>query len=100
MPFKIFLSAIDECKFCVVHLISKQAPFEGAAVNVANGREVSINELVRLFIQLTDWRGRIQFNDLEREGDPTNWQADITRISSYGYVPLVPLEAGLTRYNK
>lgn len=83
-----------------VHLLSKQAAFDGEAINVANGCEVSINELVSLFTELSGWRGQIKFNGLRRAGDPVNWRADTSQINSYGYIPLVPLKDGLTRYIK
>lgn len=83
-----------------VHLIIDHAAFAGEVINVANGCELSIKDLVHSFIQLAAWPGHVQFNGQEREGDPVHWQADITLLKSFGYCSVVSLETGLTRYIK
>jgi UDP-glucose 4-epimerase len=66
--------------------------------NVASGIETTIKEAVELFLDLMEWRGRIEFNGSSREGDPINWRADVSRISSLGFTPGYSLKEGLKRY--
>lgn len=67
--------------------------------NVANGIEVSIAEAARCFASAMGIEeSLIVFNGAEREGDPINWRADVTRLEELGYMPTVSIEDGVTRY--
>lgn len=67
--------------------------------NVANGIEVSIAEAARCFASAMGIEeSLIEFNGAEREGDPINWRADVTRLEELGYMPTVSIEDGVTRY--
>jgi dTDP-glucose 4,6-dehydratase/UDP-glucose 4-epimerase len=81
-----------------VDLIIGNADFRGEAINVANGEEIEIRYIVELFGRLINWNGQIDFNGLQREGDPCNWQADTSIIKSYSYKPSMPFEKGVAKY--
>lgn len=67
--------------------------------NVANGIEVSIAEAARCFASAMGIdESLIEFNGAEREGDPINWRADVTKLEGLGYVPSVSIEDGVARY--
>ena len=69
--------------------------------NVANGEEVTIREAAELFVDClgTD-KEAIFFNGVVREGDPLNWQADISRIQALGYKKTVDMRQALEEYVK
>lgn len=75
---------------------------EGSAskvFNVANGVEVSIAEAARCFASAMGIdESLIEFNGADREGDPINWRADVTRLEGLGYAPTVSIKDGVARY--
>lgn len=81
-----------------IELIIQHSAFTGEVINVANGVEVSIKEVIGVFVNIDNWNGEIAFSGSERPGDPINWQADITLIKSFGYVPSMTMEQGLKNY--
>lgn len=69
--------------------------------NVANGQEIFIKDVVRLFAQKEGIpEDRVTFNGIIREGDPLNWCADISRIQQIGYKSRVSIEEGIEKYIK
>lgn len=87
-----FIHALDIAKALL--LIGTSAPMQGEAYNVATGREVSISELSNLLLNTLEYEGATQFNGVVPEGNPSNWQADVSKLSSIGFSPCVPLEKG------
>lgn len=74
------------------------APFQGEAINIANGEEIFIKDAVKIFYTCFDRNIKFNFQGEERQGDPINWRADITRLKEMGYVPNVTFEAGIHQY--
>ena len=69
--------------------------------NVANGMEVTIKEVVKMFAEAVGiMEENITFNGVVREGDPLNWRADITRIQELGYKRTVDMQKGIEEYVK
>lgn len=69
--------------------------------NIANGEEIRIKEVVYIYAEaLGIDKSRIVFDGAIRKGDPTNWRADIDRLSKIGYVKKVNLRDGLKQYAK
>ena len=71
-----------------------------AIVNIANGKQVSIEHAVSVFCNAIGWKGTVRFNNMVKEGDPLIWEADITRLRSLGYRQKVSFEEGIDRYVK
>lgn len=72
---------------------------DGIVFNVANGEEITINYVTRLFAEkIGAPYETISFNGVVREGDPLNWKADITKIQKLGYVKSVELSDGIEDY--
>jgi dTDP-glucose 4,6-dehydratase len=66
-------------------------------VNIGNPREMTIEEIARTIIKMTDSRSRIVYQPLPTD-DPKIRQPDITRARTLlGWEPKVPLEEGLVR---
>jgi len=79
-------------------LAINNADFLGEAINVANGREVKISEIVELYQQYYPNKFDYEFNGEVRLGDPLNWCADISIMESWSYRSIVNLENGIAGY--
>lgn len=84
----------------IIELVIEKANFKGETINVANGIEVSIKDAITAFAKMAEWDGTINFSGNERKGDPNNWQADISVLTSMGYKPTTTLEDGFKAYIK
>lgn len=83
-----------------IDLVINNAPFKGESINVANGAQSKIKDIVSLFYNLMHYQGKINFLGENREGDPLNWEADISLLKKMGYTNSVNLKDGLTKYIK
>lgn len=67
--------------------------------NIANGEETRIDQVGSLLLSaMGESPSRLSFNGVNKEGDPLNWKADISKIKSLGYKPEVLLEMGISQY--
>ena len=86
----------------VVHanLLASEAPAEtvsGAAMNVAMGERISLNETFRILRELTGYSGEPAYA-AERAGDVRDSLADIRKATErMGYKPVVDFREGLRR---
>jgi dTDP-glucose 4,6-dehydratase/UDP-glucose 4-epimerase len=74
------------------------ATFQGEAVNVANGEEVRVFEVVELFMKYYPKKFDFQFNGEIRLGDPLNWSSNIDIMKSWGYKSTVSFEKSVKDY--
>jgi UDP-glucose 4-epimerase len=79
-------------------LAIKHSQFKGETLNVANGIEVRISEIVELFKIYYPLPFDVQFNGKNREGDPLNWRADITTFNNWGYQCSMDINVGIKDY--
>lgn len=84
----------------VLELLIPSDKFKADVINVGNGVEVQIREVVELFVKNKLWQGKLVFSGSNRKGDPINWLADISIIQSLGYKPSITLEEGIKQYIK
>lgn len=82
----------------IIELTIRYSSFNGEVVNVANGRQIKISEVVETVRKVSGTEKTIRFNGAERKGDPINWEADISIIKGWGYKPSVDLETGIDYY--
>ena len=80
--------------------IMKKAAFNGGVINVASGIESTIEEAVMHFVKACNTKHRIQFTGNEKKGDPLNWRADITQLTSFGFKNTYSLAEGINNYVK
>lgn len=83
-----------------INIIIFKSKFNAEIINVASGKEIFIKDVVRTFYSFLDDKVYYHFLGKEREGDPSNWKADISKIESYGFKPEVRMEEGLNEYVK
>lgn len=89
---------IDDLTFAI-SLIMEAEQEKNAVYNVANGKEVSIRQVAELFCDtLGKSREIISFSHENREGNPSNWCADISKVEKLGYVSQVTLSEGIRKY--
>lgn len=81
-----------------IELIVQFSDFKGESINSANGKQILIKDIVKEFTHQLNWKGEIYFTNQERGGDPVNWQADISKISSFGYTQSYSIEQGIKNY--
>lgn len=81
-----------------ISLAIDHADFSGEAINVANGVEVKISEVVELYQKFFPKMFDFEFNGEERLGDPKNWCADISMMRNWGYESKVGIELGIKNY--
>jgi dTDP-glucose 4,6-dehydratase/UDP-glucose 4-epimerase len=81
-----------------LEIISMHSSFNGEVINVAHGEEIKIKDSTRIFFDQFNRQVDYSFSGIIRKGDPLNWQADISRLKSFGYKPAISMEKGLKEY--
>jgi UDP-glucose 4-epimerase len=76
----------------------ENADFLGESMNVANGVEIKISEVVELYQKYYPQGFNYEFNGEVRLGDPLNWAADISNMRNWGYRNEVRIEQGIINY--
>lgn len=98
METRDYIHIDDICN--VVNIVLEKSDFENDVVNVANGVEIPLNTIVEIFKKNISDGKKIIYSGNVRTGDPTRWQADISKIKKWGYKQTVSLEDGIERYIK
>jgi dTDP-glucose 4,6-dehydratase/UDP-glucose 4-epimerase len=91
-----FIHIDDICR--AIECIIVHDNFDSTKINVANGKQVSIKNIVQIFNNFWLHNKKIIFDGIGRSGDPLNWCADIDLLKSYGYEQSVSIQAGIERY--
>jgi dTDP-glucose 4,6-dehydratase/UDP-glucose 4-epimerase len=91
-----FIHIDDICR--ALECIIKLDNFQSSKINVANGEQISISEIIKIINKLWDHNKKIVFDGIEKQGDPVNWCADISLLKSYGYKQSVNIYDGIKRY--
>ena len=81
-----------------LNLVILKSKFNAEIINVASGKELYIKDIVSVFYSLINEDVNFNFIGQEREGDPSNWKADISKIEAYGFKPEFSIEEGLKEY--
>lgn len=88
---------IDDLLFATDCIIQR-ANFNGEVINIANGTQVSIEQVSNIFATFFDDPKIITFNKQVKQGDPLYWVADISLLKSLGYSPKIEIFNGLAQY--
>lgn len=91
-----FIHALDVAK--ALGIIAGNAPMQGEVYNIASGCETTIRELAELILDALNADCLPQFDGVVPPGTPLNWEADIARLSSLGFVPTIPLQQGIRTF--
>lgn len=82
----------------IIRLLIKPEKFQFSTLNIGNGTEIFIKDITVLFFETLGQKINIAFNGEVRVGDPQNWQADVTKLKTIGYVKKINLDEGLNDY--
>jgi dTDP-glucose 4,6-dehydratase/UDP-glucose 4-epimerase len=96
METRDFIHIFDICQ--AINCIIKNDKFESSKINVANGEQIKIFDILETFKKVWNFDKKIIFDNIERTGDPKNWEADIEILKSYGYVQKISLYEGIKMY--
>jgi len=91
-----FIHAYDVARALLI--IAESAPMKGESYNLATGQETSISELSSILLTALEHTGTIIFDGRVPPGVPSNWKADISKISSLGFEPTIPLAQGASAF--
>lgn len=93
-----FIYIEDLCQIIglLIHESSQLASYE--VFNICNQEEVKIKTIIELIAQKFGNKS-YHFSGISREGDPTNWKGDFTKIQQFGYSRSFSLEKGLDEYS-
>ncbi len=80
-----------------IDLIFENAAFDGSAFNISSGTETTIREVVTEFYSHLNPKLTFSFNNKQKQGDPNNWQADISALQQLGFSTSVSLNEGLLK---
>lgn len=80
-------------------LIIEHSDFNADVINVANGEQHSIAQIATLFAkEIGASTQTIKFSGAKRVGDPMCWEADISKLQKWGYLPQTSIEEGIKQY--
>jgi nucleoside-diphosphate-sugar epimerase len=87
---------IDDLASAMVHLAGR-SEFPSGPLNVASGASTSILEIAERLRTISGRALPVRALGKPRPGNPDHWQADIRRLQSLGFSPVVTLADGLRR---
>lgn len=90
-PRREFLHVDDLARACLLLLDAYDGP---EPVNVGTGTDVTIRELAALIADVVGFGGRIVFDPSRPDGTPRKL-LDVSRLTSLGFRPSIPLEDGI-----
>ncbi len=89
---------IDDLIYAI-QLVMETERTDEIIYNIADGIEISIKDVAEIFCRECGIKNEmISFNGYERQGNPINWCADISKIKKIGFVPKVDIDVGIQRY--
>ncbi|THA75545.1 GDP-L-fucose synthase [Streptomyces sp. A0642] len=92
-PRREFLHVDDLAAACVLLL----ERYDGdAPVNVGSGEDLTIRELALTVAEVTGYQGRVDWDTAKPDGTPRKL-LDVSRLSSLGFKPQIPLRDGIAR---
>lgn len=83
-----------------IEIVITNGQFMAESINVASGISYKIKEVAEIFFRSMGRKLQINFDDQSREGDPSNWKADIRQIKAIGFKPKTQLTQGIDKYTK
>lgn len=82
-----------------IDLILNKSPKGEVIYNIANGEETTIRQVAQKFAKISGIpEDKVIFDNVGKEGQPLNWQADITKLTRLGYKNSMSLDQGIEQY--
>jgi dTDP-glucose 4,6-dehydratase/UDP-glucose 4-epimerase len=83
---------------CAINLALSQCEFKGEVYNLGSGNETTIKEVASLFLEIINPLIKLNFNNIQKPGDPLFWKADIRKLTKYNFKTVISLKEGLNLY--
>jgi UDP-glucose 4-epimerase len=81
-----------------IEFLIDRVTFCGNTVNIASGKEITIREAVEIFVNYVNSGIKTIYNNENKLGDPRNWRADVSELSSRGFKWEYDIHRGLKNY--
>lgn len=78
-------------------LIAEKSDMSGEVYNLASGKSTGIAEIAAEICRIAAVSPKIEYMGSVRPGVPLKWQADISKVESLGFTPMVKMHEGLKR---
>ncbi len=95
-PFREFLYVEDLAAACIFLMEKYSYKNIGEFVNIGTGKDIQIRELAQMIKDITDFKGKIDWDPSKPDGTPRKL-LDISKIKSLGWYPIVDLKEGLIK---
>ena len=95
-PQREFLYADDLATAAVLLMENYDAENTGEFINIGAGKDITIKELAKMISRITDYKGRVEWDDTKPDGTPRKL-LDISRIQSKGWIAKTSLEKGIEK---
>lgn len=82
------------------NVLINHADFNGEVYNLGSEVESFILPTAKLFAEICQYKGEINFTQNQFAGYPLNWKADTAKLRRLGFAPQLSLEEGLHRYHQ
>ena len=80
-----------------INIIIHKSDFNADIINIASGQQTSISHIINTIQSIHPSAFEFSFNNITRPGDPLHWQADISRLQSWGFTRTTSIQQGLTK---
>lgn len=86
---------VEDCAEGIVQAAARYD--DGDPVNLGNGREITIKDLVEVIVRLTGFEGEIKWQTAKPDGQPRRWLDTTRAFERFGFRAQTSLEEGLRR---
>lgn len=83
---------VDDLSECIMHILKNN--IDNNLINIGSGHEVSIKELVDKVVELTNYKGVVEYNSDLPDGNPKKL-IDSSKINELGWSASTDLDVGL-----
>lgn len=83
---------VDDLAECIMHILKNN--IDDNLINIGSGHEVSIKELVGKVVELTNYKGVVEYNSDLPDGNPKKL-IDSSKINELGWRASIDLDVGL-----
>ena len=83
-----------------IDIVLQKSNFDANVINVSSGVETTIREASALLVGMLNEKLKVKFNGTVKKGDPLNWNADISLLSSFGFSAETNIKTGVKKYSE
>lgn len=88
---------VSDIAIAISKLLDEES-WRGDIFNIASGKEISIRSLCELIMDNLPFEVKWKFDGTIHEGNPTNWEADISKLLALNFSPKIDIEIGIRNY--